>query len=113
MNEARRRASDVPLPGGNFRLFVTRLSFQAMLSLGILENPLTRARTKNLPNARMLLDDLVMLRDKCRGNLSDDEEQHLDKVVSDIEYALERIEETEAAEAPPPDDEDEEDDVPH
>jgi hypothetical protein len=105
VTEPTRRASDVPLPGGNFQLFVTRLSFQAMLSLGILENPITRARTKNLPNARMLLEDLQMLREKCAGNLTDDEEQHLEKVVSDIEYALERAEETEAAEAEEDDEE--------
>ena len=36
-----RTAADVPLPGGDFRLFVTRLSLQAMMSLGMLENPLT------------------------------------------------------------------------
>lgn len=111
MNQGQRRASDVPLPGGNFRLFVTRLSFQAMMSLGMIENPLTRERTKNLPNARMLLDDLQMLRDKCSGNLDPDEQGHLDKIVSDLEYALERIEETERASV---DGEDEDDtDVPH
>jgi hypothetical protein len=92
-----RRAADVPLPGGNFRLFVTRLSFQAMMSLGILENPLTRQRTRNLANARMLLDDLRMLREKTDANLAADEEAHLVKVISDIELALERIEETETA----------------
>lgn len=110
MSQEIRRASDVPLPGGNFRLFVTRLSFQAMLSLGMLENPLTRERTKNLPNARMLLDDLQMLREKCAGNLDPDEQGHLDKVISDIEYALERLEETEVESA---DDDEDDGDVPH
>jgi len=114
VNQGQRRASDVPLPGGNFRLFITRLSFQAMMSLGLIENPITRERTKNLPNARMLLDDLSMLRDKCSGNLEPDEQGHLDKVISDIEYALERIEETEGAAVGGDDEEDEDDtDVPH
>jgi hypothetical protein len=85
-----RRARDVPLPGGNFRLFATRLSFQAMISLGMIENPLTKTRSKNLPNAQMLLDDLVMLREKTAGNLEADEADHLEKLISDIEYALER-----------------------
>ena len=93
-----RRASDLPLPGGSFRLFVTRLSFQAMLALGLLENPITKARTTNLANARMLLDDLLMLRAKTAGNLDPDEHEHLEKVISDVEYALERTQER-AAEA--------------
>jgi hypothetical protein len=104
VNEAVRKASDMPLPGGNFRLFITRLSFQAMMSLGLIENPLTHERTRNLPNARMLLDDLSMLREKTAGNLEPDELGHLEKVISDIEYALERVQET-----APGDDDDEPD----
>lgn len=86
-----RRASDVPLPGGNFQLFTTRLSFQAMISLGILENPLTKTRRIDLPSARMLIEDLKMLRDKTRGNLEPDEEAQLEKSVEDLELALERL----------------------
>ena len=90
MTQPARSASDLPLPGGNFRLFVTRLSFQAMISLGVLENPLTKTRQVNLDNARMLLDDLRMLREKTVGNLEDDEAGHIDKVIADLEHALAR-----------------------
>lgn len=89
--ERARTAEDLPLPGGNFRLFITRLSFQGMLSLGLLENPLTRTRQANLPNARMLIDDLKMLRDRTSGNLEAGEAAHLDKVIGDLEHALERV----------------------
>ncbi len=89
--ETWRPASEVPLPGGNFRLFVTRLSFQGMLALGILENPLTRTRQKNLDNARMVIDDLLMLREKTVGNLDEDEAQHLDKVIADLSRAFAEI----------------------
>jgi hypothetical protein len=61
--EGVRKASDVPLPGGNFHLFVSRLSIQAMISMGILENPLTKRKEVHPGNARMLLDDLAMLRE--------------------------------------------------
>jgi hypothetical protein len=90
--ESARRASDVPLPGGNFHLFVTRLSIQAMISMGILENPLTKKREATPGNARMLLQDLAMLREKMVGNLDPEEESHLDKVIADIEIALARLE---------------------
>ena len=86
-----RKASDFPLPGGNFHLFVSRLSIQAMISMGILENPLTKRKEARLGNARMLLDDLTMLREKMVGNLDGDEEDHLDKVIADLESALTRL----------------------
>ena len=90
--ESARRASDIPLPGGNFHLFVTRLSIQAMISMGILENPLTKRKEATPGNARMLLQDLAMLREKMIGNLDVEEESHLDKVIADIEIALARLE---------------------
>lgn len=90
-SQGTRRASDVPLPGGSFRLFVTRLSFQAMMSLGMIENPLTHERAKNLPHARALLDDLEMLLEKTSGNLTHDEHAHLEKIIADMSHALERL----------------------
>jgi len=86
-----RKASEAPLPGGNFRLFTTRLSFQTMISLGLLENPLTRSRRVDLDSARMLIEDLRMLMEKTRGNLDADEEAQLEKSVHDLEHAYERL----------------------
>ena len=57
MSETQRTAEEIPLPGGDFRLFVTRLSFQGMLSLGLLENPITKTKHLNLHGARMIVDD--------------------------------------------------------
>lgn len=90
-SEGRRTAADMPLPGGDFRLFVTRLSFQAMMSLGLIENPLTGTKHVNVAGARMLVDDLNMLLEKTRGNLDDDEEQYLEKITRDLETHLERV----------------------
>jgi hypothetical protein len=86
-----RMASEAPLPGGNFRLFTTRLSFQTMISLGLLENPITRTRRVDLDSARMLIEDLRMLSEKTRGNLDADEEAQLEKSVHDLEHAYERL----------------------
>ena len=91
MSEGVRKASDVPLPGGNFQLLVSRLSIQAMISLGILENPLTKKKDPHPHNARMLLDDLAMLREKTSGNLTDEEQSHLDKVLADLETVMAKL----------------------
>ncbi|MFT5051422.1 MAG: hypothetical protein ACI8QZ_002838 [Chlamydiales bacterium] len=90
MSTERKTADDIPLPGGDFRLLITRLSFQGLLSLGLLENPVTRTKQKNLPGAKMILDDLVLLQEKTVGNLDDEEQTHLDKVVSDLRHAFEK-----------------------
>lgn len=91
MSEAPRTADEIPLPGGDFRLFITRLSFQGMLSLGLLENPITATKQLNRHGARMIIDDLAMLRDKSSGNLDHDEAEHLDKVIRDLEYAYAKL----------------------
>ena len=58
MTDEPRTAGDVPLPGGEFRLFVTRLAYQLMMSCGLLENPVTGSKDVHSDNARMLLADL-------------------------------------------------------
>jgi hypothetical protein len=87
-----RRADEVPLPGGDFRLFLTRLAYQGMLACGLIENPLTKGRSVNPGNARMVLEDLRMLQDKTQGNLDGDEAAHLAKVLADLEPLVERAE---------------------
>ena len=91
MSDPKRTAADVPLPGGDFRLFTTRLAYQLMMSCGLLENPVTGATSPNPDNARMLLDDLRMLEEKTRGNLDADETEQLTKVLSDLTPVVERL----------------------
>jgi hypothetical protein len=88
-------ADQAPLPGGSFRLFITRLSYQAMMSLGILENPITNTKHVALVNARSLIDDLIMLQDKTSGNLDPDEYEHMEKIIRDLEHVYGQIEQAE------------------
>ncbi len=74
----------MPLPGGDFLLFITRLSIQGFLACGALENPITRSKDVNPAGARMVLSDLQMLRDKTSGNLGADEENSLNKAIEDL-----------------------------
>lgn len=80
-----RRAEDIALPGGDFRLLVQKLGYQALLGLGVLENPLTGSKAMNLEQARGVIDDLLMLREKTRGNLEEEEGRHLEGVIRDLE----------------------------
>ncbi len=78
-------AEDLSLPGGDFRLLVQKLAYQALIGMGVLENPLLRTKDANLPQARAVIDDLIMLRGKTRGNLEPEEEDHLDRVIGDVQ----------------------------
>lgn len=84
-------AEDLPLPGGNFRLLIQRLGYQGLMSLGIIENPLTDTTVANLDNARMLIDDLTMLQEKTLGNLDEGEAEHLEKLIGDLSRAYEAV----------------------
>ena len=99
MSEQRHAASDVPLPGGNFRLLVQKMGYQVLICLGAVENPLTRERTKNLPGAMAVLEDLRMLQEKTVGNLDDEETAHLDGVLKDLGQAFEKLSETSSEDA--------------
>ena len=90
-NEPTKTAADVPLPGGEFRLFVQRLAYQLMMSCGLLENPVTKSRQVSPDNARMLLADLQMLQKMTVGNLDEDGEAHLDKIVTDLAPVVARL----------------------
>ncbi len=89
-----RQAADIPLPGGNFRLMVQRMAYQGLLGLGILENPVTGTTQVNLSSAKMILDDLRMLTEKTAGNLDDEEREHLEGIVKDLENAYAKTSET-------------------
>ncbi|MAB81054.1 MAG: hypothetical protein CMJ89_17035 [Planctomycetes bacterium] len=86
MTDEEKTAADAPLPGGNFRLFVQKLGYQALISMGLLDNPITNERSSNLSHAESIIDDLRMLRDKTAGNLEKDEKEHIEKVVSDLQH---------------------------
>lgn len=61
---------------------------QAALFLGRIPNPETGKGEVNLEYARMFIDQLEMLQDKTRGNLSAEESQVLGGVLSDLRLAF-------------------------
>ena len=66
---------DIPV---NFINYISSLAFQAMIFLGELPNPMADNKAeKNLRQAKFLIDTLLLLRDKTKGNLSKEEEDLL------------------------------------
>jgi len=67
-----------------FSTFVLGLSTQALLHLGEIPNPMTRALEPDLGAAKHVIDILGILQEKTRSNLEPGEESLLDSVLYDL-----------------------------
>ncbi len=72
------------LPEADFRSFISGMATQVLLSMGEVENPMTKEIEKNLPQAKYTIDMLQILKDKTKGNLSEDEQKYLDAMLYDL-----------------------------
>lgn len=76
----------VPLPDIDFSTFIFSLSSSAILHLGLMENPYTKTIDKNLPLAKQTIDIISMLKDKTKGNLSDEEENLITHLLTELRF---------------------------
>lgn len=74
----------MPLPEINFATFIFSLHSSVLMQLGIVAEPNTGEKTKNLPAAKQTIDILGMLEQKTRGNLTDEEEKMLKSILYDL-----------------------------
>ncbi len=65
--------------------FIMMQNQQAALFLGRLPNPHTGKTEVNLAVARMLIDQLEMIREKTRGNLNHEESEILASILTDLQ----------------------------
>lgn len=68
--------------------FVLMQAQQIALMLGQIPGPEGKPMEPNLPIARIFIDQLEMIREKTRGNLSKEEEDVLTKVLADLQLAF-------------------------
>lgn len=73
-----------PPEQATFGLLITSLATQAFIGLGEIENPFTKKREPNLPEARFHIDLLEMLEAKTKGNLTPEEAQGLEGLLFDL-----------------------------
>ena len=83
---------DYRLPEINFPTFIFSLNSSALVNLGVIEDPATNKKEKNLPMAKQTIDILGMMEEKTRGNLSDDEANMLKTMLYELRmlYVKER-----------------------
>jgi len=68
--------------------FVLMQAQQIALMLGQIPGPDGKPMEPNLPVARIFIDQLEMIREKTRGNLTREEEDVLSKILADLQLAF-------------------------
>src|ERR1700759_4602249 len=78
--------------------FVMMQAQNAALFLGQIPNPKTGEGEVNLDLARMFIDQLAMIQEKTRGNLSNEEATVLRKTLSNLQMAYVEVSQAERGE---------------
>ncbi|MCK9602861.1 MAG: DUF1844 domain-containing protein [Candidatus Omnitrophica bacterium] len=71
-------------PEPDFSFFITTLSLQASIALGVIPNPATNAKEEDSSQAKFLIDTLGMLKEKTKGNLTAEETSLLENVLYEL-----------------------------
>jgi hypothetical protein len=82
--EAQEDEEDYQLPEINFATFIFSLNSSALVHLGIIDDPASGKKVKQLALAKQTIDILGMLEEKTKGNLTEDEENMLKNILYDL-----------------------------
>lgn len=82
MDEIKKNSFVPPEPDFNF--FITTLSIQASIALGVLANPVTNKIEEDLTQAKFIIDTMGMLKEKTNGNLKEGEANLLENVLYEL-----------------------------
>jgi len=84
--------TDFQLPEINFATFIFSLNSSVLVQLGVIDDPATGKKAKNLLLGKQTIDILGMLEEKTQGNLTKDEESMLKNILYDLRmiYVKER-----------------------
>jgi Domain of unknown function (DUF1844) len=75
------------LPPADLTMLVNMLVTNAMVFLGQMPAPGSQQYMRNLPQAQHMIDLLMVLREKTRGNLTPDEDQMLQDLLPQLQMA--------------------------
>lgn len=79
-SEARR----IPLPQVTFSSFIMSLTSSVLMHFGDIPDPNTGERKTDLDLAKHGIDTIAMLKEKTKGNLTEEEQQMLDNILTEL-----------------------------
>ncbi|MBN2138164.1 MAG: DUF1844 domain-containing protein [Sedimentisphaerales bacterium] len=80
-----------PIPPGNFAALVSTLATQAVYSMGLMPVPGQENPEPDLEIARFNIDMLATLREKSKGNLTEEEEKVLKNTLSELQMTFVKL----------------------
>jgi len=78
------KKDSAPLPEINFSSFLLSLSSSVLLHLGEIADPQSGEKKKDLVLAKQSIDIINLLKDKTKGNLTQEEEKLLEHLLYDL-----------------------------
>ena len=69
----------------DFSAFIMSLTSSAFYHLGDMPDPSTGKKEVNLPAVQQTIDMLIMLREKTKGNLKEDEEKLIEQLIYELQ----------------------------
>jgi hypothetical protein len=72
------------MPEPDFNFFITTLSLQGSIDLGEVPNPATNKKEENLKQAKFIIDTLGMLKEKTKGNLTQQEAGFIENILYEL-----------------------------
>jgi len=82
----KKEAETPPLPEVNFSSLILSLSSTAFLHFGEIPDPGTGEKRKDLALAKHAIDTIAMLKEKTEGNLSEEEKQFIENILTDLRW---------------------------
>ncbi|QEG02054.1 hypothetical protein Mal15_61370 [Stieleria maiorica] len=76
------------LPPASLAMLISTFYSQAMMALGVMENPSTGEKSTDLRVAKHFIDTLEMLQEKTKGNTDKDEDKMFDEVLHLLRMAF-------------------------
>ena len=81
----------------DFLNYISSLGYQAMVFLGEIPNPVTNQSEKNLTQAKFVIDTLILLQEKTKGNLTKKEEDMLNMTAYELQMKYVELTQREGA----------------
>lgn len=76
--------NEMRMPKIDFSTFIFSLNSSALVHLGMISEPGSDKKIKNLPLAKQTIDMLGMIDEKTKGNLTDEEANMLKNILHDL-----------------------------
>ena len=92
-NEQSGEAEPGEMPPASISVLISTLASQAMVMMGHIPDPATGQPVVNKPLAKHFVDTLVVLEEKTKGNLTEDESAMLTEVIHQLRIGFVNIQE--------------------